>query len=133
VPSSNPPLPFAQLYAAAGNQAYGISQFYPAVGNITGNYLAGQTLTSSIVHLSSTASFSYQVGSVHQSGLTTTVSYNYPPPANIAGILKTPTVYSSTENGASTVFVRYSVTDQLGNPLPPSLFSVMLLYHFFVF
>jgi hypothetical protein len=102
------------LYSAAGSQAYGLEQFYPAVGNITGFYLAGQTLTSTIVDLSTTASFSFQVGTVVQSGLTTTVSYSYPPPANITGILKTPTVYSSTENGASTVHVVYAVSDQFG-------------------
>jgi hypothetical protein len=126
LPTSNPPLPFALLYSATGNQAYGLSQFSPAVGNITGNYLAGQTLTSTIVDLTGSASFSYQVASVTQSGLTTTLSYTYPPPANIAGILKTPIVYSSIENGASTVVVAYSVTDQFGNNFATFFFCFVL-------
>ena len=112
VPTSNPPLPFIQL-SNTGN-VYAVSQFSPSLGNITGNYLAGQTLTTSIIDLIGTSTISYTLGSVSLPAQTVVSTYTYPSPANIVGILKTSTVYAATENSASTVYVMYSVTDSFG-------------------
>jgi hypothetical protein len=98
--------------SATGN-VYATSLFTPVVGSLAGNYLAGQILSSSILDLTGTSTISYTIGNV---GLVSTsaVSFTYPSPANIAGILKTTVVYYSTENGASTVYVSYYVTDAFG-------------------
>ena len=104
-------LPFAQL--SATGSVFGTSVFTPGVGSMTNNMLAGQTLSDTIVDLTGGSIVSYQISSLSV-GSTTALSHIYPSPANIVGTLKTSVVYDSTENGANTVYVVYSVTDSIG-------------------
>jgi hypothetical protein len=118
------PLPFA--FVSASGNVYAASQFTPGVGTLTGNLLAGQTLTSDIVDVTGSSSLNFWLSGMAQSS-TISVTFAYPSPANIAGILKTPKVYKSNENSANTVYVVYSVTDAQGrSQCDPSGVSVML-------
>ena len=104
-------LPFVQL--SASGSIFATSMFAPAVGYLGSHFLAGQTLTSSIIDLAGTSTLSYVIGNLSVAS-TTDVAFTYGPPVHIIGILKTPNVYFSTENGASTVHVLYSVSDAFG-------------------
>jgi hypothetical protein len=92
---------------------FGGTQFSPAVGSLASHFLAGETLTNTITDFAGISSVSYKIGGVTLAS-TTAISFRHPSPANIVGILKTPTVYYSTENDASTVYVIYSVSDAQG-------------------
>ena len=115
------------MQVSASGSIFSTSGFSPVVGNISGNYLAGQSFTSGLVDITGTSTLSYTIGSLTLAS-TTAVTFTYPSPAHVVGILKTPTVYYSTENGASTVFVVYSVTDSYGrSQCNPSGVSVSLI------
>lgn len=102
-------------------------QFTPTVGSLVASstYLAGQTFSSTLVDFVGVASAQYALGGVPLTS--TSVSFAFSPPANVSGILKTATVYYSTENAASSVSVLYSVTDSVGRTTcSPSGASVTL-------
>ena len=94
---------------------FAASQFTPPLGNLSGNvnYISGQTFSNTIVDVSGSSTVNYTIGS-STLGPGTFISYTYPSPTHITGIIKTPTVYNSSENAASTVYVMYSVTDAFG-------------------
>jgi hypothetical protein len=117
-------LPFVWL-TASGN-VYATAQFAPALGNLTGSYLADQIISNTFVDLTGASTVTYSVGSLALAS-TTSISFTYASPANIVGILKTPAVYYSTENGASSVYVRYSLTDAAGrSQCSPTSVTVVL-------
>ena len=87
--------------------------FTPEVGSLATSQLADQALVSTIVDLSGSSSLKYSIGGLTIAS-TTDVSFTYPSPAQITGILKTSQVFNSVENGASTVHVVYTVADQFG-------------------
>jgi hypothetical protein len=123
VPAPFVPLPFAFL-STSGN-VYATSQFAPGVGVLTDNLLAGQTLTCTILDVTGSSVVSHLLSDMALSSIS--MGFAYPSPANITGILKTPTVYKSSENGANTVHALYSVTDAQGrSQCDPSGVSVSL-------
>ena len=106
-------LPFVQP-VASGN-VFANSQFVPVVGaNLTNpNSISGQTFTDTIIDVTGSSTISYSIGNLNLAA-TTSITFTYPSPANISGIIKTSTIYYSTENGASTIYVMYAVTDAYG-------------------
>ena len=84
------------------------------VGNLTtsSNSFQGQVFSNSFIDLTGTSQVNYAIGGLPTNSLS--VSFTYPSPAHITGILKTPMIFYSTENGASTVSVLYSVSDAVG-------------------
>jgi hypothetical protein len=105
---------------------FSATPFSPSVGNLTiqvgvdkglpDPFLADRTFTSTAIGSAVTGGY-YQIGS-NQLAITTaptaTGGTNYPAPARIFGILKTPVIFNSVENTASTVYVTYEVRDASG-------------------
>ena len=109
-----PPLSNARplLELSVLGSAYSVSQFTPGLGNL-GNSISELSFTNTVIDLTGSSSISYSIGELLLPA-GTSINFVYPSPAHIAGILKTPIVYSSTENSANTVYVVYSITDAFG-------------------
>ena len=98
---------------SSSGYVYPSTQFSPVLGNISGNFLAGQTFVSSVLDIVGSSTLTYSLGSITV-GATTGVTFTFSPPANVGGIIKTPVLYDSAENSASTVSVVYYVSDSFG-------------------
>ena len=77
------------------------------------SYLADQSFSATLVDFTGPAAVSYSIGG-NTLPDTTVVTFAYPSPASIRGIVKTRIIFPSTENSVSTVVVVYSVSDNVG-------------------